>query len=245
MLGGCTITLANISLWETRCENKGDSCIPALVFCRLLHASAWANLSCRTTLFLGEIWCKGSFSVLLDWSEGPWQPVHTGISQAEFFPFFICLEYTEPAAASLFSLFFRFSQRFAQDTGQIFSVQNSYHAPMTNRLFHVLEMESFSTRMLNRMQRPTGNASTPATMGLPTRYLIKYITVLRCIKYIFYCIVAQDFNQTPKNFVSVQKELQNFSSVFFWVFFFLLKSRLGQRNELFKLSGELCKKWCC
>lgn len=134
----------------------------------------WANLSCRTTLFLEEIWCKGSFTVLLYWTVGPWLPVHNWNFTVWVFPILYLLGKQWPAAASVFPFLFRFSRRFAQDTGPIFSVQSSYHAPMTNRLFLVLEMESFSTRMLNRMRRPTGNASTPATMGLPTRYLMKH-----------------------------------------------------------------------
>lgn len=160
-------------LWNQHCKHKGGSCIPALAFCRLLCSSAWANLSCRTTLFLEEIWCKGSLSVVLYWTVGPWQPLHNWYFTVWVFSILYLFGKHWPAAASFLSLFFRFSQRFAQDTEPIFSVQSSCHAPMTNRLFLVLEMESFSTRMLNRMQRPTGNASTPATMGLPTRYLLK------------------------------------------------------------------------
>lgn len=44
---------------------------------------------------------------------------------------------------------------------------------MTNRLYLVPEMESFFTLMLNKMRRPTDNASIHATMELPMRYLTK------------------------------------------------------------------------
>lgn len=84
-------------------KTKGGSCIPALVFCGLPRASAWANLSSRTTLFLEEIWCKGSFSGLFYWTVGPWQPVHNWCSTVwVIFPFFICLENPELLQPPLF-----------------------------------------------------------------------------------------------------------------------------------------------
>lgn len=225
-------------------KTKGGSCIPALVFCRLLCASAWAILSCRTTLFLEEIWCKGSFSVLLYWAVGPWQPVHRlYFTVWVIFPFFICLENIDLMQLPFFIVLQVLTTIRSGHRANIFSAK---FLPCTNDkqivscsgdgvIFYTNVEQDAET---NRQCQYTCHYGT--TYEVPHKILL--IFEMGKIHILLYCCPRFQPDCWKLCF---SESYRTFLLSFLSRLFFPSWSRLEQRNVLSKLNGELSKKWCC